>query len=235
MTINISRLSNDDLIANTKKAAANERHATAELVALLAEVEARKLHLGLGFSSLFAYCTRVLHLSEDPAYRRIEAARVARRFPVILDRLASGELTLSAVKLLREHLTAENHVALLDRARHQSTRKIELMVAQLAPKPDVAPMVRRLPSVTPLRIAPSPQQSPATTMVSGSEESRATEIRANVCARRVARHHSIGGTVIVGRSISAPNHDRRRDQVEARPRARSPSPRDPGRRSRRDR
>jgi len=165
MTINITRLSNDDLIANTRRAAANERHATAELVALLAEIEARELYLGLGFSSLFAYCTRVLHLSEEAAYRRIEAARVALRFPVILDRLASGELTLSAVKLLREHLTAENHVTLLDRARHQSTRAIERMVAQLAPKLDVAPMVRRLPSVTPLRIAPSPQLSPAATTV----------------------------------------------------------------------
>ena len=72
-----------------------------------------------------------------------------------LDRLASGELTLTAVGLLRKHLTPENHIALLDRARHKSTRDVERMVAELAPRPDVAPMVRRLPAVTPLRIARS--------------------------------------------------------------------------------
>jgi hypothetical protein len=216
MTINISRLSNDELIANTKKAAANERHATAELVALLAEVEARELYLGLGFSSLFAYCTRVLHLSEEAAYRRIEAARVALRFPVILDRLASGELTLTAVKLLHKLLTAENHVALLDRARHQSTREIERMVAQLAPKPDGAPMVRRLPSITPLRIASPAEQPPATTMVPGSDESRPTESEQAFALEASPADNGGGVTCIARRPISAPDHDRRRDQGETR-------------------
>ena len=34
-----------------------------------------------GTAPLFAYCTRALGLSEDAAYRRIEAARACRRFP----------------------------------------------------------------------------------------------------------------------------------------------------------
>ena len=49
------------------------------LVASLAEMDARKLYLGEGCSSLFTYCTRVLYLSEYAAYGRIEAARAARR------------------------------------------------------------------------------------------------------------------------------------------------------------
>jgi hypothetical protein len=53
---------------------------------------------------------------------RIETARAARRFPVILDRLTSGSLHLTAVSLLAPHLTDTNVVALLDAAHHKSKR-----------------------------------------------------------------------------------------------------------------
>jgi hypothetical protein len=58
-----------------KARAESERRATAQLIASLAELDARRLYLGEGCASLFAYCTRVLHLSEYAAYGRIEAAR----------------------------------------------------------------------------------------------------------------------------------------------------------------
>jgi hypothetical protein len=40
-----------------------------------------------GFSSTFKYCVEVLHLSEDAAFNRIEAARLARKHPVVIDML----------------------------------------------------------------------------------------------------------------------------------------------------
>ena len=60
-------LSDDDLVARVHALATRERRATAELVASLAELDARRLYLGAGCSSLFAYCTQVLHLSESAA------------------------------------------------------------------------------------------------------------------------------------------------------------------------
>ena len=86
-----------------------EREATARLIALLAEVDERRLYLGEGCSSLFTYCTQALHLSEHAAYGRIEAARAARRFPVVLDLLSEASLTLTSVTLLAPHLTPTNH------------------------------------------------------------------------------------------------------------------------------
>lgn len=177
-TVTISRLSNEDLITETRKAAADERHATVRLVALLAEVDARRLYLGQGCSSLFAYCTNVLRLSEHAAYHRIEAARAARQIPVILDRLAEGTVTLTAIGLLRPHLTADNHLALLDAARHQSKREVERLIAGLAPKADVAPMVRRLAALKPLsaeppdRKASAPASMPSATCVRVQRRSR---------------------------------------------------------------
>jgi len=80
----VAHLSDDALISRVKHLAAREREATALLIAHLAELDVRRLYLGEGCSSLFTYCTQVLHLSEHAAYGRIEAARAARRFPIIL-------------------------------------------------------------------------------------------------------------------------------------------------------
>src|SRR5687768_13758947 len=100
-------LPDGELLAEVTRLVTRERQATAELVASLAELDARRLYLGQGCSSLFTYCTLVLHLSEHAAYNRIQVARAARRFPVILDRLADESVHLTAVRLLEPHLTAE--------------------------------------------------------------------------------------------------------------------------------
>lgn len=96
----VSHLSDHELLAEAKAAANREREATARLIALLAQVDARRLYLGEGCSSLFTYCTQVLLLSEHAAYGRIEAARATRRFPVVLDLLIDSSVTLTAVTLL---------------------------------------------------------------------------------------------------------------------------------------
>jgi hypothetical protein len=102
-------LTDDELIASLKDLVSKERSVTVQLIAHLAELDRRRIHLAQGSSSLFTYCTSVLHFSEHAAYLRIEAARAARRFPVILDRIADGSLHLSAVSLLYPHLTEDNH------------------------------------------------------------------------------------------------------------------------------
>jgi hypothetical protein len=139
-------LSDRELLDEVHRLATTERQATARVVASLAELDARRLYLGEGFSSLFTYCVQALHLSEHAAYNRIEAARAARRFPVVLERLADGSVHLTAIRLLAPHLTPENHLTLLDAVRHRSKREIEHLVATLSPQPDVVPSVRKLPA-----------------------------------------------------------------------------------------
>src|SRR3990170_4151109 len=139
-------LSDQDLLARTMQLAREERQATALLIAHLAEVDARRLHLAEGYSSLFTYCREVLRLSEHAAYGRIEAARAARRFPVILEMLSEGSVTLTTVGLLAPHLTAENHRDLLERAGGKRKGAVEDLMAGLAPQPPVPAVVRRLPA-----------------------------------------------------------------------------------------
>ena len=74
-------LSDDELVERVKHFAACERRASVALIRSLVEFDARRLYLREGCSSLFTYCTHVLHLSEGSAYNRIETARAARRYP----------------------------------------------------------------------------------------------------------------------------------------------------------
>ena len=90
------------------------------------------------------HCRHALRLSEDAASNRIHAARACLKFPVILELLGAGELSLSTVRMLSRHLTMENHERVLGRARNARRPDIERLVAELAPRPDVPPSVRRL-------------------------------------------------------------------------------------------
>ncbi len=87
---------------------------------------------------------RVLHLAEHAAYNRIEVARAARRFPIILTLLTKGDIHLSTARLLAPHLTELNHLAVLREATHKSKREVEEIVARLQPRPDVPSSVRKL-------------------------------------------------------------------------------------------
>ena len=138
-------LSDSDLLRQVALLATRERGATVELVGHLAELDARKLHLAEGYGSLFAYCTGPLRLAEHAAYNRIEAARLSRRFPAVLDLLSDGSLNLSTLRLLAPHLRPENFETLVSQSRLRSKREVETLVAHLAPRPDVAASVRKLP------------------------------------------------------------------------------------------
>ncbi len=109
-------LSDGHLLAAVHRLATDERRATVRLITSLVELDQRRLYLSEGYSSLFTYCTQVLHLSEHAAYRRIEAARVVRKYPVLLERLETGDLTLTTMRLLAPHLTSENYLQFVETA-----------------------------------------------------------------------------------------------------------------------
>jgi hypothetical protein len=128
----LSDLGDSDLVAEVGRRAARKRQATADLIRALIEFDRRRLYLGEGYSSLFAYCTSVLHYSEHGAFNRIEVARAAARWPQLLACLEDGSVHLAGARLLAPHLTAENIDLALAAARHKSKREIEDVAAGLA-------------------------------------------------------------------------------------------------------
>jgi HNH endonuclease len=172
MFVLASGLSDHDLLDRIAALAGKERETSAELVAHLAALDARpSLYAAKGHGSLFRYCTRVLRLSEDAACNRIDAARACRRFPMILDGLASGALSLATVRLLRPHLTPENHEAVLAEAGGRSREEVLELIARLAPRPDVPSSVRKLPTSAPVLAAVAPAPG-ATSPVAVTERAR---------------------------------------------------------------
>ncbi len=150
----LKTVSNHKLLRGLDELVAMRRQNEADLLAYLAEVDQRKLYLGEACSSMHCYCTEVLRFSDATAFHKIRAARTARAYPALFERIRKGEIHLAGVILLAPLLTPQNHVELLDLAHHKSRRAIEVLLANRAPKPDVPARVRKLPEPSPAPVIP---------------------------------------------------------------------------------
>jgi hypothetical protein len=140
----LSHLADHVLLRDLATLVAKDRGLTADLLAHLAEVDARKLYLPAAYPSLYLYCVHELHLCEQAAFKRILAARTARRFPAIFAAVADGRLHLSAVVLLAPHLTEETVDELLAAAAHKSKSEIERLLAARFPRPELPTRIEAL-------------------------------------------------------------------------------------------
>src|SRR5476649_1426987 len=138
-------LGNEELVAALSVLVQRENDMMSDLLAHLAELDERRLYLDLGFTSLFAYCTEALGFCKSAAGRRITAARVCRKYPEAFARVAKGELQLSVLSVLNQHLSPENATELFEASSNKSYEQVELLLAARFPRPDVRDLIRRLP------------------------------------------------------------------------------------------
>ena len=148
----LCHLSDTVLVRDLTTVVRQERVAIADVLAHIAEVDARKLFAPAGYSSMFVYCVDELHFSEDAASKRIQAARAARLYPVLFTALADGRLHLTAVCLLAPHLTPETVEELVEGASYRRKSEIEDLLAarsRLSPLPPRTSTAQcELPSAT---------------------------------------------------------------------------------------
>jgi hypothetical protein len=155
-TMALGDVADRDLIVRLQRLVRADRTLSARMLVHLGEMDARGLFRECACASMFAYCVQELHMSEAEAYLRIQAARLGRQFPLIVQLFGQGSLHLTAIKLLGPHLTPDNHVRVLEQARGKNKREIELLVAALAPKPDVPSQMRKLPEPKAVRVTRDP-------------------------------------------------------------------------------
>jgi len=144
-THELQSLSDDELLRRLSDLLSQSRRVESDLIAHIGEVDERRLYARQASSSMFAYCTEVLNLSEHEAYERITAARASRKYPMLLEMLRDGRLHLSGIGKLAPHLREENCEMLLARAAYKTKRQIEELLVELSPKPDVPSVIRKLP------------------------------------------------------------------------------------------
>src|SRR5882762_5398119 len=137
-----AHLANQSVLREYDAIESRENGDTATALALLGEIDARRLYVPAGFPSMYAYCLGARHMSEDRAYKRIRIARAAREFPAIYHAVAEGRVHLSALFLLAPHLAPDTVGALLAAATHKSKAQIELLLAERFPKPDLPELVQ---------------------------------------------------------------------------------------------
>ncbi|MGH7723959.1 MAG: HNH endonuclease [Candidatus Eiseniibacteriota bacterium] len=159
-TYALTHLSDEVLLRNLNELVARDRLTTAELLACLAEVDARRLYVPAGYASMHAFCVDGLHLSDDAAFKRIQAARAARQFPALFGALAEGRLHLTAARLLAPHLTAENADELIQAVSHRRKAEIEEFLARRFPLSDGAAMVQTLRALPAVRALPKVELAP---------------------------------------------------------------------------
>lgn len=126
-------MSSPDLLATARDLVEKARGCEADLLVVLGEIDERKLYLDHACPSMFQFCTRDYGFSEDVAWNRIAVARAARRFPLVLEALRTGKVHLAGLRVLAQHLTADNHRDLLDAAAGKTRREIEELVAGISP------------------------------------------------------------------------------------------------------
>ena len=142
--------SDQELEANLGRLLSAGARLEARIVAHLAEVEERRLHLLAGYSSLYDYCRERLALSDYEAFARIAAARTARKYPLVFELLEQRRLHLTAVCEVRDFLTPENHAELLAEVSCRTKLQIREILARRFPRADVPGSLKKLPALEPL-------------------------------------------------------------------------------------
>ena len=141
----VSALSTAELAGKLYELRSKERGLLVEFLGHLGELDRRKLYLELGYPSSFELCVRFLGLSRSSSFRRLTAARLLQRFPVVGHHLLDGRLGLTTLVELREVLCAERLDEILGRAAGRCEEEVKALVAALAPRPPVPDLLRRLP------------------------------------------------------------------------------------------
>ena len=170
--MHLTDLSDEEVVARLSSLCVEGRRLLSRLLVHLSEVETRRLHLKAAYSSMFDFCTRSLGMSEGEADRRINAARLARRFPWILERIERGEIHLSALRILAKHQNDANFETLVTEACGKSKMAVLELVARHHPRPDVPCTFRQLTESPGLTLAPDGVEAPPPLRIAPLSEAR---------------------------------------------------------------
>lgn len=152
------RLTDSDLVRETKFLADHSRRNEIRLLEHLAEFDARRLCLEEGHRSLYEYCTLALGFEDGEAYRRIRVARVIRAYPEALTALSQKKVTASSLVVLSPWLERSNVKEWLATAAGKTRRELEALVAARYPQAPQPDAVRNFPA-HPLVVSSAPPQA----------------------------------------------------------------------------
>ncbi|MBI3556595.1 MAG: HNH endonuclease [Deltaproteobacteria bacterium] len=117
--------SDAELVADTVRAVGAERQATLAVIDRLREIQARSLHLKLGFSSLHVFCVEELKYSRGAAHRRVSALWLCDELPNAEKAIAEGALSLTTAASLQNFLKNDKNAPLTMEGKEELLEKVQ--------------------------------------------------------------------------------------------------------------
>ena len=145
----LTNLSDTELENRLKVISEKESVLQATFIEYLIEVDKRKLYLGHGYSSLFSYLNEKLNYSEGSAMRRLKAARLAAKYPVVIDLLKERKINLTNISLIEPVITAKNYNKIIKEVVGKSKREVEEILVEYK-----APVSKVSEKITPIVVKP---------------------------------------------------------------------------------
>ncbi len=103
-------IANENLLSDLKCFVKEERKLLTKILNYIQEVENRKLHIKMSYSSIYAFCTEYLGYTPNEAMTRIQTMRLAKSVPEVIQQLESGEISLTVAANVQGHLARENKI-----------------------------------------------------------------------------------------------------------------------------
>ena len=98
----LMRISDDQIDANLKTLASQERKIHKGIILHIAEVNRRKLFLKKSYPNIFVYLTEYIGLSRGTAQRGLDSAKLSLAVPNVVDQIEDGTLSLSQIATLQQ-------------------------------------------------------------------------------------------------------------------------------------
>lgn len=143
------------LLTELEILATKEKEIHLEVLRYLREVERRELHLARGFPSIFSFCVRFLHFSEDEALTRIRAMHLMKNHSQLEAKVEAGILSLSVLakaqaafqregKRISAEIPKHTQESVLHSLEGKSLREAEREIASFFPETPTPEKTRHL-------------------------------------------------------------------------------------------
>ncbi len=121
---------NKELHAKTLLKAKQYKQSESEFIDALIETDRTKNYAFYGASSLFAYCTGFLGLSESETYRFTQVTRKSVEVPELKAAIKKGDLTVSKASRIAKVITKETQSLWIEKASTLTQRELQKEVAK---------------------------------------------------------------------------------------------------------
>ncbi len=149
----IKKISDEKIVDLLTQSVERENRQLAQTLSLLSEVMDRRIHLALGYASLFEFCSAKLCLSEGAVYRRTQVAGKIKGYPLLYRAIKESNINLTVASAICPHLAkAACPDEFIRRFFGKTKRQAEVMLIDIkgavpVPRDEIRPVGKRVDAV----------------------------------------------------------------------------------------